>query len=128
MGYPAIATMSFRIIPANIIQRMQNMWNEENGQTLNESQANTSNTDSSVPHAGKRDDDGTYNPSPIDVAVVRIMLAKATKLPIDVVDGIFELAEYWVRTTTATDYSSSPLTVGSSEGEDRFLVSCWHCG
>ncbi|KAM3456595.1 hypothetical protein MY3296_001550 [Beauveria thailandica] len=111
--------MSLRIIPANIISRLQALGA---GQTPDAPNEDESAAATATRHAGRRNDNGHYDPSPIDVAVVRIMLAKATKLPVDVVDGIFELAEYWVRTTTAADFSNNMLYVSSRSVQDRFLV------
>ncbi|KAM3562131.1 hypothetical protein ARSEF4850_002900 [Beauveria asiatica] len=111
--------MSLRIIPANIISRLQALGA---GQTPDGPNEDESAAATATRHAGRRNDNGHYDPSPIDVAVVRIMLAKATKLPVDVVDGIFELAEYWVRTTTAADFSNNMLYVSSRSVQDRFLV------
>ncbi|OAA79749.1 hypothetical protein LEL_03235 [Akanthomyces lecanii RCEF 1005] len=99
--------MSFRIIPANIISRIQALGI---GQAPDAATEGDSDAIPSTPHAGKHNDDGHYDPSPIDVVVVRIMLAKATKLPVDIIDGIFELAEYWVHTMTAADYTGHELT------------------
>lgn len=109
--------MSFRIIPANIIGRLQAL---ATGQPSEETPGDQPQRE----HAGKHNDDGHYDPSPIDVAVVRIMLVKATKLPVDIVDGIFEQAEYWVRTTSRADYHARPLRVSKGAGavQDRFLV------
>ncbi len=112
--------MSFRIIPANIINRLQALGL---GQAPDAAAGDESAAATDTPHAGRHNDDGHYDPSPIDVAVVRIMLARATTLPVDVVDGIFELAEYWVRTTTADDYTGNELSVSSYSTQDRFLVS-----
>ncbi|KAJ3496374.1 hypothetical protein NLG97_g2704 [Lecanicillium saksenae] len=110
-------SMSFRIIPDQIMRRISRM-----NSSADDGGAGDSSAESDVPHAGKHNEDGHYDPSPIDVVVVRIMLAKATKLPVDIVDGIFELAEYWVRTVTAVDYSDSRLTVSNDGIQDRFLV------
>ncbi|OAA63875.1 hypothetical protein ISF_04584 [Cordyceps fumosorosea ARSEF 2679] len=108
--------MSYRIIPANIINRIQALGF---GPTPAEPSEDRSADAPAIPYAGQHNADGHYDPSPIDVVVVRIMIAKATKLPVDVVDGIFEFAEYWVRTTTAADYTGNVLSVHSS---NKFLV------
>lgn len=72
-------------------------------------------------------DDGTYHPSPIDIFVVRIMLIRSVKLPPDLVDVIFDYAEYWARSTNAIDYRAEHQELlriyGSSKTEDQFLVS-----
>lgn len=72
-------------------------------------------------------DDGTYHPSPIDIFVVRIMLIRSVKLPPDLVDVIFDYAEYWARSTNAIDYRAEHQELlricGSTKVEDEFLVS-----
>jgi hypothetical protein len=71
-------------------------------------------------------DDGTYHPTPFDVVVVRIMLSRSVKLPPDLVDAIFDFAEYWARSTNVIDYQAEqqePLRIsGSSASENKFLV------
>jgi hypothetical protein len=71
--------------------------------------------------------DGGYDPSPMDVFVVREMLSRAIRLPPDIVDVIFDYAEYWAHSTNYIDYleeHKEPMRVtGSSELENRFLVS-----
>ncbi|EGX90207.1 hypothetical protein CCM_06626 [Cordyceps militaris CM01] len=111
--------MSFRIIPANIINLVQAI---DAGLPLDVQKQDRSADAPPTPFTGQHNDDGHYDPSPIDVAVVRIMLAKATKLPIDVVDGIFELAEYWVRTTTAADITGNEMSISSHFIQDKFLL------
>lgn len=72
-------------------------------------------------------DDGTYHPSPIDIVVVRIMLIRSVKLPPDLVDAIFDYAEYWAHSTNAIDYRAEHQELlricGSTKVEDEFLVS-----
>ena len=79
-------------------------------------------------HSGAYNADGSYDPSPLDITVVRIMLVRSKRLPPDLVDGIFEMAEYWVRTATAVDYTTEVgryMSVrGGGNPEDEFLVSC----
>ncbi|KHO01349.1 uncharacterized protein MAM_00350 [Metarhizium album ARSEF 1941] len=68
-------------------------------------------------------DDGTYHPNPIDIVVVRIMLTRSVKLPPDLVDIIFDHAEYWAHSTNVIDYQADqqePLRIcGSSRAENR---------
>lgn len=70
--------------------------------------------------------DGVYKPTPIDIVVVRIMLTRSTKLPPDLVDSVFDYAEYWAHSTNAIDYQAETQDIlrisGSSETEDKFLV------
>lgn len=108
--YPA---MSLRIVTEDIIARLHAF---AMGQTPEEPDHSRGNFESP-------NDNGHYDPSPTDVAVVRIMLAKATRLPVDIIDGIFEQAEYWVHASTVADYSDNPLTVRNGNEQDKFLVS-----
>lgn len=65
-----------------------------------------------------------YEPSALDVVVVKIMLTKGCKLPHEIVLSLLDHAEYWPHTTTTLDRS---LTVSSGPGrEDQFLVSDTH--
>lgn len=65
--------------------------------------------------------------TPIDIVVTRIMLTKGKKLPPDVVDVIFDFAEYWAHSSNEIDYiaeHSGPLMInGASPVENKFLVS-----
>jgi len=65
--------------------------------------------------------------TPIDIVVTRIMLTKGKKLPPDVVDVIFDFAEYWAHSSNEIDYiaeHSDPLMInGASPVENKFLVS-----
>lgn len=66
-------------------------------------------------------------PEHIDIYVVRAMLSKAKNLPADVVDMIFDHAEYWVHSSNEIDYRvehQEPLrVVGRSPAENKFVVS-----
>jgi hypothetical protein len=65
--------------------------------------------------------------TPIDIVITRIMLTKGKKLPPDVVDVIFDFAEYWAHSSNEVNYiaeHSEPLMiVGGSPVENKFLVS-----
>ena len=63
-----------------------------------------------------------YEPSVSDVVAVRDALHSKikTKLPLELIDSILNLAEYWPHTTTVT---SGPRTArGNSVLEDMFIV------
>lgn len=63
----------------------------------------------------------TFEPSPMDVVVVRAMLSEGLNLPHEIVLSILDLAEYWPHTSTVLDH---PVTVNTGRGqEDRFVVS-----
>lgn len=79
--------------------------------------ASGSNTDSSQPGNG-------YEPSALDVVVVKSMLTRGLGLPHEIVLSLLDHAEYWPHTTTTLDHS---LTVSSGQGrEDQFVVSSAH--
>jgi hypothetical protein len=63
-----------------------------------------------------------YEPTVADVLVVKAMLTKGLSLPVEVIDTIVDLAEYWPHTTTRTNLV--PLARGGSRRgrEDVFAV------
>ncbi|OAA36068.1 hypothetical protein NOR_07674 [Metarhizium rileyi] len=77
-------------------------------------------------------DDGAYYPTPIDIVVARVMLTRSVKLPPDLVDAIFDYAEYWAHSTNVIDYQAEqqePLRIsGTSSTEDRFLLRSYPVG
>jgi hypothetical protein len=84
------------------------------------------------PSEEKEDDfgdtpDRSFAPEPVEIYVVRAMLAKAKKLPTDIVDLIFDHAEYWAHSSNEIDYRAEhqePLRVtGRSPSENKFAVS-----
>ncbi|KND89120.1 hypothetical protein TOPH_06154 [Tolypocladium ophioglossoides CBS 100239] len=76
--------------------------------------------------------DDRYNPTPMDVVVTRIMLIRSKPLPPDLVDSIFDLAEYWAHSTNAINYHAEHRdhlrVVGSSEAENQFLIRSYPLG
>lgn len=68
-----------------------------------------------------------YEPSPIDIAVVRAMLCRAKQLPPDLIDAIFDFAEYWAHSTTQLHESIS-IMGGNPDREDRFLLRSYPLG
>ena len=83
-------------------------------------------TAATSPHTGTRDENGLYQPTPTDIYVARAMLVKAIQLPPDIVDAVFDYAEYWAHSSNYIDYieeHKSPLRIlGGSPSENRFLV------
>ncbi|KAL2212832.1 hypothetical protein CC79DRAFT_1330138 [Sarocladium strictum] len=77
-------------------------------------------------------DDGAYKPSPIDIVVVRTLLTRGRKLPPDLVDDIFDYAEYWAHSSNEIDYileQKLPLRIaGRSQKEDHFLLRSYPIG
>ncbi|KAB5547188.1 hypothetical protein GE09DRAFT_1130259 [Coniochaeta sp. 2T2.1] len=63
-----------------------------------------------------------HEPSILDVLVVKAMLAKACKLPVELVNTILDLAEYWPHTTS--EWSGGPLSIfgGRGDRENVFLL------
>lgn len=74
-----------------------------------------------VTRSGSVDENGLYEPSPIDVAVVRIMMSRSKSLPPDLVDVIFDYAEYWAHSVTTSARARS--SNGSTDNENLFVVS-----
>lgn len=85
----------------------------------------SSHNSASGPNTGSSDSNNTgYEPSALDVVVVKIMLTKGCKLPHEIVLSLLDHAEYWPHTTTTLDH---PLTVSSGAGrENQFVVSAAH--
>ncbi|RGP67921.1 hypothetical protein FSPOR_5582 [Fusarium sporotrichioides] len=77
--------------------------------------------------ASKKDDI-----TPVDVVIARIMLTKGKKLPPDVVDMIFDFAEYWAHSSNEVDFKlqhQSPLTVnGGSPLQNKFVLRSYPVG
>ncbi|KAF6837411.1 hypothetical protein CPLU01_03035 [Colletotrichum plurivorum] len=73
---------------------------------------------------------GEYKPTPIDVIVVRVMLEKAAHLPPEVLDMVFDLAEYWPHSTAFVHYPvnrndrSSFSVRGSTQDENKLILRC----
>lgn len=62
-----------------------------------------------------------YQPSALDVVVVKAMLTNGLRLPHEIVLSLLDHAEYWPHTTTTLDHSR---TVSSGAGrENQFIVS-----
>ncbi|ODA83173.1 hypothetical protein RJ55_01684 [Drechmeria coniospora] len=113
------------IIPATLLHRLRSM--ETDVYTPNPAPGDTAVPGDTTPAS----DDG-YNPTPIDIAVTRIMLVRSLRLPPDLVDAIFDFAEYWAHSTNAINYTTEHqdcLRVsGSSHLEDRFLLRSYPLG
>lgn len=63
-----------------------------------------------------------YEPSILDVLVVKAMLNKAVALPPELLNTILDQAEYWPHSTS--EWSGGPLSIfgGRRDREDVFLV------
>ncbi|OAA60388.1 hypothetical protein SPI_05512 [Niveomyces insectorum RCEF 264] len=79
--------------------------------------------------AGTRDADGAYEPTVADVFVVKALLHRSGRLPLELVDAIVDLAGYWPHTTAEVNYGSrNPLVVRSDrlrplQHENCFLLT-----
>jgi hypothetical protein len=62
----------------------------------------------------------TYNHSVEDVLQVKTILHNVSSFPLEIIDAVIDLAEYWPHASTVY---SSPTRVLSGSGENRFLVS-----
>ncbi|KAK4119333.1 hypothetical protein N657DRAFT_581874 [Parathielavia appendiculata] len=64
-----------------------------------------------------------YDPSVVDVLVVKAMLKKALSLPPEIIDSIVDLAEYWPHTTSEVSFEP-PMTAcgGLGRKENMFLL------
>lgn len=87
--------------------------------------SSSSHNSESDPNTGSSDSrKAEYEPSALDVVVVKIMLTKGCNLPHEIVLSLLDLAEYWPHTTTTLDHS---LSVSSGAGrENQFVVSTVH--
>lgn len=80
----------------------------------------SSHNSASDPNAGPSDSrKAEYEPSALDVVVVKIMLTKGCKLPHEIVLSLLDHAEYWPHTTTTLDHS---LSVSSGAGRENQFV------
>ncbi|CAM1506117.1 Fc.00g057580.m01.CDS01 [Cosmosporella sp. VM-42] len=84
------------------------------------------------PNADQRPSEGFYDPTAIDIAVVRIMMCRGKRLPPDLVDTIFDHAEYWAHSSNEVDFMAehqSPLRInGSSSSENKFILRSYPVG
>jgi hypothetical protein len=74
-----------------------------------------------------KDEHGGHIPSPNEIVDLRTTLVRAKKLPADIVDEIFNYAEYWACSSNEMDYmkehGDTMKVNGRSRCEDKFLVS-----
>lgn len=69
-----------------------------------------------------------YEPTVSDVLEVRCMLSKAQKLPLELVNIIFDMAEYWPHATVEDAFRGFHIYGGRPDRENRFLVRNRPCG
>jgi hypothetical protein len=68
---------------------------------------------------GPVSDENPYDPSVKDVLHVKDLLNGISSFPLELIDRIIDLAEYWPRTTTAT---SSLIKIPHGPHESQFIV------
>lgn len=68
-----------------------------------------------------------YIPSPEDVLVVKQILIKKGKLPLELVDAIIDSADYWVKTTTCRTNGEVSILSGR-ERENKLLLRSYPLG
>lgn len=64
--------------------------------------------------------------TPKDCAEVKGIVAKSTGFPLELIDVVMDLAEYWACSVASIDYSVTPrksMVIHGSAEEDKFLVS-----
>lgn len=70
---------------------------------------------------------GSYLPTAFDICKVRALLGREKRLPPDIVDLIFDHAEYWAHSSNSIDYmeehKDALRIAGGGRMENRFLVS-----
>lgn len=69
---------------------------------------------------------GPYEPTPLDICKVRALMVARIGLPEEIVDSIFDFAEYWAHSSNYIDYMEEhkdPLRIaGGCRLENRFLL------
>lgn len=110
------------MIPANLVDLLRDIGSQDDPEHPDEN-ANASGSANETP----TEDQQSYNPTPVDIGIVRIMLARAMKIPPTLIDEIFEHAEYWASSSNEVDFNlehQAPMTIsGTGERENAFLVS-----
>ncbi len=116
-------------VPSLLIRRLQRMElprPDDEGDDNNDNERRADDLPASPANKTPANND-RYNPTPIDIAVTRIMLARSKRLPPDIVDAIFDFAEYWAHSTNAINFTTEHQDYlrisGSSQVETKFLVS-----
>ncbi|KAI1104025.1 hypothetical protein F4804DRAFT_308418 [Jackrogersella minutella] len=69
--------------------------------------------------------DKSFEATPTDVLKVKMILSKASQLPLELVDMILDCAEYWVCSSAVVDHADHPgqiISIGARPGQDRFLL------
>ncbi|KAH7161194.1 hypothetical protein EDB81DRAFT_784041 [Dactylonectria macrodidyma] len=76
--------------------------------------------------------DASFSPTPIDIVVARIMLTRGVKLPPDVVDMIFDHAEYWAHSSNEFNFKAEIQdqlrVVGNSPDNNKLVLRAYPVG
>ncbi|KAH7126371.1 hypothetical protein B0J13DRAFT_565390 [Dactylonectria estremocensis] len=76
--------------------------------------------------------DAPFSPTPIDIVVTRIMLTRGVKLPPDVVDMIFDHAEYWAHSSNEFNFRAEIQdqlrVVGNSPNNNQLVLRAYPVG
>lgn len=67
---------------------------------------------------------GQFEPFLADVLEVKNDLFTGLKIPMELVDAILDLAEYWPHTTTVRKNGEMLIRTGRGRDEDEFIVCC----
>ncbi|GJN69483.1 hypothetical protein ACCO45_002294 [Purpureocillium lilacinum] len=121
-------------VPSLLIRRLQRMElprPDDEGDDNNDNERRADDLPASPANKTPANND-RYNPTPIDIAVTRIMLARSKRLPPDIVDAIFDFAEYWAHSTNAINFTTEHQDYlrisGSSQVETKFLLRSFPLG
>lgn len=117
-----ISAIMVSMIPPNLVNLLRDLGSQDDPEHPDEN-ANASGSGNET----STEEQNSYNPTPVDIGIVRIMLARAMKIPPTLIDEIFEHAEYWASSSNQVDFNlehQAPMTIsGTREREDAFLVS-----
>lgn len=80
------------------------------------SSSSSSSSSTSISHADP------YEPCPMDVVVVKMMLQRGLNLPAEVVLSILDFAEYWPHTTAKFERNRPFVVQAGGTRENAFLV------
>jgi hypothetical protein len=129
------------ILPITVLRRLQGLNTDDNdnsesqgnerrrdeNQENNDGKASGDGEKDAVKSGGEDDEARPYQPSPVDIVVVRTMLHRGVKLPVDIADFVLDLAEYWAHSSNYINYveeQQSPMKIsGTSPNQNKFLVS-----
>jgi hypothetical protein len=134
------------ILPITVLRRLQGLNTDDNdnsesqgnerrrdeNQENNDGKASGDGEKDAVKSGGEDDEARPYQPSPVDIVVVRTMLHRGVKLPVDIADFVLDLAEYWAHSSNYINYveeQQSPMKIsGTSPNQNKFLIRSYPVG